>query len=69
MPKHDLDWSSIVKTGDLRVNCSDHYSAKAMRFIAEKIYTEIGAWLEEGVAWSDSSAGSISDYDNINGAW
>ena len=69
MPKHDLDWSSIVKTGDLRVNCSDHYSAKAMRFIAEKIYNEIGAWLEEGVAWSDSSAGSISDYDNINGAW
>ena len=68
MPKHDLDWSTIVTTGDLRQNSSDHYSAKAMRFIAEKIYNETGAWLEEA-AWNDSAAGSISDYDNINGAW
>ncbi len=68
MPKHDLDWNSIVTTGDLRQNSSDHYSAKAMRFIAEKIYNEIGAWLEEA-AWNDSASGSISDFDNINGAW
>lgn len=68
MPKHDLDWSKIVTTGDLRQNSSDHYSAKAMRFIAEKIYKETGAWLEEA-AWNDSAAGSISDFDNINGAW
>lgn len=69
MPKHDFDWSSIVKTGDLRQNCSDHYSAKAMKFIAEKIYTEIGAWLESSASYNEDGNGSISNFDNINGAW
>ena len=35
-----------------------------MRFIAEKIYNEIGAWLEEA-AWNDSASGSISDFDKV----
>ncbi|MBR6002081.1 MAG: hypothetical protein IK045_04380 [Bacteroidales bacterium] len=69
MPKHDLDWSKIVTTGDLRQNCSDHYSAVAMKFIAEKIYSEIGSWLEEGASYNESGGGSIGNFDNINGTW
>ena len=68
MPKHDFDWSSITTSGDLRQNCSDHYSAKAMRFIAEKIYNELGSWLED-YSYNESGSGSIGNYDNINGAW
>ena len=69
MPKHDLDWSKIVTTGDLRQNSSDHYSAQAMKFIAEKIYKEIGSWLESSASYNESDNGSITDFDNINGAW
>ena len=68
MPKHDFDWSSITTSGDLRKNCSDHYSAQAMRFIAEKIYNELGSWLED-YSYNESGSGSIGNYDNINGAW
>ena len=67
MPKHDLDWNSITKTGDLRKNCSDHYSAQAMKFIAEKIYNELGSWLE--APYNESGDGSINNFDNINGQW
>ena len=69
MPKHDLDWSKVVLTGDLRQNCSDHYSAVAMKFIAEKIYKETGAWLESSASYNESGDGSINNFDNINGAW
>ena len=69
MPKHDFDWSSIVTSGDLRQNCSDHYSAVAMRFIANKIYDEIGTWLESSASYNESGNGSIGNFDNINGAW
>jgi len=69
MPKHDLDWSKIVTTGDLRQNSSDHYSAQAMKFIAEKIYKELGSWLESSASYNESDNGSITDFDNINGAW
>ena len=69
MPKHDFDWSSIVKTGDLRQNCSDHYSAQAMKFIAEKIYKELGSWLESSATYNENGNGSINDYGNINGQW
>lgn len=68
MPKHDFNWNSISTEGDLRRNCSDHYSAKAMRFIAEKIYNELGTWLED-YSYNESGNGSIGNYDNINGAW
>ena len=67
MPKHDFDWSKKITSGDLRQNSSDHYSAVAMRFIADKIYSECGSWLES--SWNDSGAGSISDFVNNNGAW
>ena len=68
MPKHDFDWSNINTSGDLRRNCSDHYSAQAMRFIAEKIYKELGSWLED-YSYNESGNGSISNFDNNNGAW
>ena len=68
MPKHDFDWTNI-KTDDKRKNCSDHYSAKAMRFIANKIYDELGTWLESSATYNESDSGSINDFDNINGAW
>lgn len=68
MPKHDFDWSNIYTTGDLRRNSSDHYSATAMRFIAEKIYNELGSWLED-YSYNESGNGSISNFDNNNGAW
>ena len=69
MPKHDFDWSKIVRSGDLRQNCSDHYSAQAMRFIANKIYTELGSWLESSATYNESNDGSINNFDNINGQW
>ena len=69
MPKHDFNWSNITTTGDLRKNCSDHYSAKAMRFIANKIYNEIGSWLESSASYNEDGNGSINDFDNYNGAW
>ena len=67
MPKHDFDWSKIITSGDLRQNCSDHYSAVAMKFIADKIYKECGTWLE--ASWNESGDGSISNFGNNNGAW
>ena len=69
MPKHDLNWDNIYTTGDLRRNCSDHYSAQAMKFIAEKIYNELGTWLESSASYNESGDGSISNFDNINGKW
>lgn len=68
MPKHDFDWSNI-KTDDKRKNCSDHYSAVAMRFIANKIYDELGEWLEASASYNEDGGGSISNFDNINGNW
>ncbi len=68
MPKHDFNWNDI-KTDDKRKNCSDHYSAKAMRFIANKIYDELGTWLESSATYNEGDSGSISDFDNLNGAW
>lgn len=68
MPKHDFDWSNI-KTDDKRKNCSDHYSAVAMRFIANKIYDELGTWLESSASYNEDGNGSINDFNNINGAW
>ncbi len=68
MPKHDFDWSNIYTSGELRRNSSDHYSAQAMRFIAEKIYNELGTWLED-YSYNESGNGSISNFDNNNGAW
>ena len=68
MPKHDFDWNNI-KTDDKRKNCSDHYSAKAMRFIANKIYNELGTWLESSATYNEGDNGSINDFDNLNGAW
>jgi len=65
MPKHDFDWSytdiSSYKTH------GDHYSAKAMNFIANKIYTELGSWLEGD--WEEDPDSGVSDYNNINGNW
>ena len=69
MPKHDFDWSAVDKSGDLRKNCSDHYSAVAMRFIANKIYDELGPWLESSASYNESDNGSIGNFDNINGQW
>ena len=69
MPKHDFDWSAKITTGDLRKNCSDHYSAVAMKFIAEKIYNEVGSWLEESAVYNENGSGSISDFENVNGNW
>ena len=69
MPKHDFDWSKKITTGDLRKNCSDHYSAVAMKFIAEKIYNEVGSWLEESAVYNENGSGSISDFENVNGNW
>lgn len=69
MPKHDFDWSKKITTGDLRQNCSDHYSAVAMKFIAEKIYNEVGSWLEESAVYNENGSGSISDFENVNGNW
>lgn len=69
MPKHDFDWSAVVKSGDKRQNCSDHYSATAMKFIAEKIYKELGSWLESSASYNESGDGSIGNYDNLNGQW
>lgn len=63
IPKHDFDWTIKTITGH-----GDHYSAQGMLFIANKIYTELGSWLESG-KWSDSSAGNISDFNNVNGRW
>jgi hypothetical protein len=39
-----------------------------MRFIAEKIYNELGTWLED-YSYNESGNGSISNFDNNNGAW
>ena len=69
MPKHDFNWNNVVKTGDLRQNCSDHYSAVAMKFIANKIYNELGSWLESSADYNESNGGSINNFDNINGQW
>ena len=69
MPKHDFDWTSIVTSGDLRQNCSDHYSAQAMKFIAEKIYNELGSWLESSASYNEDGNGSIGDFGNNNGQW
>lgn len=69
IPKHDFNWSNIITSGDLRQNRSDHYSAEAMKFIANKIYTEIGAWLEESASYNEGGSGSINDFDNENGKW
>ena len=68
MPKHDFDWSDI-KTDDKRKNCSDHYADKAMKFIANKIYTELGTWLESSSTYADEAGGFINNFDNANGAW
>ena len=69
MPKHDFDWSKIVTTGDLRQNSSDHYSEAAMKFIANKIYTEIGEWLESSAVYNENGTGFIHNFENINGKW
>ena len=64
MPKHDFDWSIKTISGH-----GDHPSAQAMKFIADKIYKEQGAWLESGVKWSDASEDNIDDFKNNNGKW
>lgn len=68
MPKHDFDWENI-KTDDKRKNCNDHYADKAMKFIANKIYTELGTWLESSSTYADEAGGFINNFDNANGAW
>ena len=40
-----------------------------MKFIANKIYTEIGAWLEGSASYNENGSGSINDFDNENGEW
>jgi hypothetical protein len=40
-----------------------------MKFIAEKIYNELGTWLESSASYNESGDGSISNFDNINGKW
>ena len=69
IPKHDFNWENIVTSGDLRQNRGDHYSAVAMKFIANKIYTEIGAWLEGSASYNENGSGSINDFGNENGEW
>lgn len=64
MPKHDFDWSIKTISGH-----GDHPSAQAMKFIADKIYKEQGAWLESGVKWSDANEDNIDDFKNNNGKW
>ena len=40
-----------------------------MRFIANKIYDELGPWLESSASYNESDNGSIGNFDNINGQW